>query len=81
VAQDSTGASMTGKTGDAMSYREFCEAMTSDANRAWFLTLTDAYFKLYRMNRESVEKVLESLRGLVGLLREMLKINPKEIPE
>jgi hypothetical protein len=80
VAQDSTGASMTGKTGDAMSYREFCEAMTSDANRAWFLTLTDFYFKLHRMNRENVEKVFESLRGLVDLLREMLKLNPKEIP-
>ena len=81
VAQDSTGASMTGKTGDAMTYREFCEAMASDANRAWFLTLTDGYFKLYRMNRENVENVLESLRGLVDLLREMLKINPQEIPE
>jgi hypothetical protein len=81
VAQDSTGASMTSKTGDAMSYREFCEAMTSDANRAWFLTLTDAYFKLYRMSPENVEKVLGSLRKLVALLREMLKIDPKEVPE
>lgn len=72
---------MAGKTGDVMSYREFCEAMTSDASRAWFLTLADSYFKLYRMNRESVDKVLESLRGLVDLLREMLKLNPKEIPE
>jgi len=81
VAQDSTGASMTGKTGDVMSYREFCETMTSDANRAWFLTLTDTYFKLYRMDRKSVEKVLESLRGLVDLLREMLNLSLKEIPE
>ncbi len=78
VTQDSTGASMTAKTGDVMNYREFCEAMTSNSERAWFLTLTDTYFKLYRQNRENVERVNESLRVLVALLREMLKLDTEE---
>jgi hypothetical protein len=78
VAQDSTGASMTSETGDVMNYREFCQAMTSDSERAWFLTLTDTYFKLHRQDRQNVESAIESLRALTDLLREMLKLNTEE---
>jgi hypothetical protein len=69
---------MTSKTGDVMNYREFCQAMTSDSERAWFLTLTDTYFKLHRQNRDNVESVGESLRVLIDLLRDMLKLSPEE---
>jgi hypothetical protein len=78
VTQDSTGASMTSRSGDVMNYREFCQAMTSDSERAWFLTLTDAYFKLHRQKRDDVESVIESLGALIDLLRDMLKLSPEE---
>ena len=78
VTQDSTGASVTSATGDVMNYREFCEAMTSDSQRAWFLTLTDTYFKLYRQDRGNVDSVVESLQILVDLLREMLNLHTEE---
>lgn len=79
VAQDSTGASTTGKDGDVMNYRDFCEAMTSDAQRAWFLTLTDVYFKLHRKGREYVDMVIQSLEALVDLLTEMLELDAEAI--
>ena len=78
VAQDSTGASTTSKTGDVMNYREFCEAMTSDAERAWFLTLCDVYFKLYRHGPEEVQRVDDSLAALIVFLRDVLALDKHE---
>jgi hypothetical protein len=79
VTQDSTGVSMTGPMGDVMNYREFCEAMTSEAERAWFLTLTDVYFKLHLRNEAQAGRVSESLARLMALLREILKIDRREM--
>jgi hypothetical protein len=78
VAQDSTGASVTSKTGDVMNYREFCEAMTSDAERAWFLTLCDVYFKLYRRSLEDVHQVDVSLAALIVFVRDVLALDKHE---
>jgi hypothetical protein len=79
VTQDSTGVSVTGAKGDVMNYREFCEAMTSEAERAWFLTLTDVYFKLRFKSENETRYVFESLARLTVLLQEILKINRREM--
>lgn len=68
VTQDSTGVSMKNKAGDVMNYREFGEAMTNKAERAWFLTLADTYFKLHRQNPEHVKSVIQHLDGLINVL-------------
>jgi hypothetical protein len=79
VSQDSTGASVTNRNGDVMNYREFCEALTGDAERAWFLTLTDVYFKLHDRDQMEIDRVTLSLDGLIDLLREMLMFRKSEM--
>jgi hypothetical protein len=68
VTQDSTGVSMKNKTGDVMNYREFGEALTDKAERAWFLTLADTYFKLHRQDPEHVHMVIRQLDALISVL-------------
>jgi hypothetical protein len=72
VTQDSTGVSMKNKAGDVMNYREFGEAMTDRAERAWFLTLADVYFKLHRQNPEQVQAVIQHLVELIRVLDKKL---------
>jgi len=79
VTQDSTGASVTNRNGEVMNYREFCEAVTCDAERAWFLTLADVYFKLRMRSRTDIDRVTKSLDALIALLREMLMFKKSEM--
>jgi hypothetical protein len=77
ITQDSTGASMTNRAGEVMNYREFCEAITAQAERAWFLTLADVYFKLHKRSQKDVQEVVESLKDLIHFLRNILALQPR----
>jgi hypothetical protein len=79
VTQDSTGASMTNKSGGVRNYREFCEAITDQAERAWFLTLADVYFTLHKRSPANVQKVIESLEDLISVLRKILGLSAVEL--
>lgn len=64
VTQDSTGVSMKNESGEVKNYREFCEAITSTSEGAWFLTLTDVFFKLHSQKAEAAQAFLASLDRL-----------------
>lgn len=69
VTQDSTGFSMKGDDGTVKNYRQFGESITSRAERGWFLTLTDVYYKLHQKNFEQVNEILRSLDEFVAFLK------------
>jgi hypothetical protein len=72
VTQDSTGVSMKNSAGEIKNYREFGEALTSRSEGAWFMTLTDVYFKLYWRPEKNVQAFLASLDRLITFLDETL---------
>jgi hypothetical protein len=77
ITQDSTGASMTSRSGGVKNFREFCEAITDQAERAWFLTLADVYFKLHHRSEEEVQNVRDSLEELISTLNKILDVYVK----
>jgi hypothetical protein len=70
---------MTNKSGGVKNYREFCEAITDQAERAWFLTLADVYFTLHKRNPENFQKVMESLEDLISVLHKILGLSAQEL--
>ena len=68
VTQDSTGVSMKNGSGELKDYREFCEAITSTSEGAWFLTLTDVFFKLHSQSTEHAQALFASLDRLGAFL-------------
>jgi len=68
VTQDSTGVSMKNTNSEVKNYREFGEAITNRSERAWFLTLTDVFFKLHNQPAENVEALLSALDKLITFL-------------
>lgn len=72
VAQDSTGVSMKNTSGEMKNYREFCEAITSRSEGAWFMTLTDVFFKLHSQSADDAKAFLASLDKLSAFLDQSL---------
>jgi hypothetical protein len=72
VTQDSTGVSMRNAEGQMKNYREFGETITSGAEKAWFLTLTDVFFKLHNEKAENADALLASLDRLIKFLDQSL---------
>lgn len=72
VTQDSTGIAMRNASGELKNYREFCEAVRSRAEGAWFMTLTDVFFKLYSQSAEDAQAFLASLDRLTTFLDQSL---------
>jgi hypothetical protein len=72
VTQDSTGVSMKNASGEMKHYREFCEAITSRSEGAWFMTLTDVFFKLHFQSAEDAQALLASLDRLSTFLDQSL---------
>ncbi len=72
VTQDSTGVSMKNASGELKDYREFCEAITSRSEGAWFMTLTDVFFKLHSHGAEDAQAFLASLDRLSTFLDQSL---------
>jgi hypothetical protein len=72
VTQDSTGVSMKNASGEMKNYREFCEAITSRSEGAWFMTLTDVFFKLHSQGAEDAKAFLVSLDRLSTFLDQSL---------
>jgi hypothetical protein len=68
VTQDSTGLSMKRDDGTVKNYRQFGESITAKAERGWFLTLTDVYFKLRQQEPGKVDQILRSLDALSAFL-------------
>jgi hypothetical protein len=75
VTQDSTGVSMKNAGGEVKDYREFCEAITSRSEGAWFMTLTDVFFKLHSHSAEEAKAFLASLDRLSSFLDQSLPAN------
>jgi hypothetical protein len=72
VTQDSTGVSMKNAGGELKDYREFCEAITSRSEGAWFMTLTDVFFKLHSHGAADAKAFLASLDRLGTFLDQSL---------
>jgi hypothetical protein len=72
VTQDSTGVSMKNASGEIKDYRAFCEAITSRSEGAWFMTLTDVFFKLHSQSAEDAQALLDSLDRLSTFLDQSL---------
>jgi hypothetical protein len=72
VTQDSTGVSMKNTSGEIRDYREFCEAITSRSEGAWFMTVTDVFFKLHTQSAENAQAFLDSLDRLSTFLDQSL---------
>ena len=72
VTQDSTGVSMKNASGEMKNYREFCEAITSSSEGAWFMTLADVFFKLHSQSADSAQEFLASLDRLSTFLDQSL---------
>jgi hypothetical protein len=72
VTQDSTGVSMKNASGEIKNYREFCEAITSRSEGAWFMTLTDVFFKLHSQSADDAQALLASLDTLSTFLDQSL---------
>ena len=49
---------MKNASGEMKDYREFCEAITSRSEGAWFMTLTDVFFKLHSQGAEKAQALL-----------------------
>lgn len=75
VTQDSTGVSMKNSAGDMKNYREFGESLTNRSEGAWFMTLTDVYFKLHWKPEEDVQALLASLDRLTSFLDKQLVVS------
>jgi hypothetical protein len=76
VTQDSIGVSMKNAGGELKDYREFCEAITSRSEGAWFMTLTDVFFKLHTHGAEDATAFLASLDRLGTFLDQSLPAKP-----
>jgi hypothetical protein len=76
VTQDSTGVSMKNTAGELKNYREFCEAVTSRSEGAWFMTLTDVFFKLQSHGAEDAKAFMASLDRLITFLDQSLPAKP-----
>jgi hypothetical protein len=72
VTQDSTGVSMRNDAGEMRNFREFGEAVTSSAERAWYLTLADVYFKLHEQEKQHAMEFQTSLDNLITFLNSTL---------
>jgi hypothetical protein len=72
VTQDSTGVSMKNASGEMKNYRESCEAITSRSEGAWFMTLTDVFFKLRSQGAEDAKAFIVSLDRLSTFLDQSL---------
>jgi hypothetical protein len=68
VTEDSTGVSMKSAGGEMKDYREFCEAISSKSEGAWFMTLADVFLKLHLHSEEEAQAVLASLDRLTTFL-------------
>jgi hypothetical protein len=68
VTQDTAGVSMRERSGRALTYREFCEAVTNDSSRPWFMTLADVFFKLHRQDPDKVQTIIAALDALIKFL-------------
>jgi hypothetical protein len=53
-------------------YRESCEAITSRSEGAWFMTLTDVFFKLRSQGAEDAKALIVSLDRLSTFLDQSL---------
>lgn len=64
---------MKNTSGEMKNYREFCEAITSRSDGAWFMTLTDVFFKLYYRGKDDAQAFLDSLDELSTFLNRSLR--------
>jgi hypothetical protein len=63
---------MKNASGEMKNYREFCEAITSRSEGAWFMTLTDVFFKLHSQGADAAQAFLASLVSLSTFLDQSL---------